>query len=219
MKSAKPGPAVTLTLPARIAESICHGLRQRHPRMTMRTIVALVALVLCLDVAAQPPTLKATADWLHDFIEVEGVVFHPDGNWIDRYHVSLTGCHVTILQENKDISCTKAKNKQACGPDFPYSTTYNFKREFDLKDIDPDRIEVQEVPFEKLIYSVNLTTTNERPLVDSFVKGGGITQFMKAFPEHDAYIAFGRSNRESAQRVAKALLHAATLCGGVASPF
>jgi hypothetical protein len=167
-----------------------------------------MALVFCLDVEAEPPTLKATADWLHDFVEAEAVVFSPGGIWVDRYHVSLTGCHVVVVQDITDMSCTKPNSK--CSSH--YSVTNILKREFDLKDIDPDRIEIE--PFDN---RVNLTTRNERPLVNKFVKYH--EEFVKGFPEHDAYIEFGRHNSESAQRVAKALRHAVTLCGGVSSPF
>lgn len=169
-----------------------------------------VALV-CINVASAQ-SLKETADWLRDFVQSEGRVSNLD--WRDQYRVSINDCHATILQETRDLSCTRPENKAACGRDFPHVTTNQFQQEFNLKEIDVGRIAVENEPSFRA-YAVTLTTLNERPLVIHSVKLGAA--FSKSGQDRGAYVVF--RTREGAERAAKAFRHVAGLCGAKESPF
>jgi hypothetical protein len=166
---------------------------------------------------AQAQSLKATTDWLQDFMQAKGSVWSVDRNWRDRYQVVANGCEVTILHDTEDVSCTRPKANCDGGPRVD---THHFRQVFNLKDIDLRRITVNSNPtFHG--DTVNLVTMNERPLVTNSMKlvdgGDFLKQSWVDDDSRNAYVVL--SDSDAAKRIAKAFQHAVGLCGGKASPF
>jgi|SRR5476649_518258 len=176
----------------------------------MKTVFMIAILSTSV---AQAPSLKATTDWLRDFVQTEGRV--SDGDWRDRYQVVANVCTITILHDTDDISCTKPENEGNCR-NSPKVVTQHFKQIFNLKDIDLARVAVESNPSFHA-YSVTMTTMNELPRVTHSVKVGVAFKKESVDSDHSAYVVLPTS--QAATRVAEAFRHAAALCGGKASPF
>lgn len=170
-------------------------------------------LILVRVTSADAQTLKGTTDWLHNFVEANAARYREEANgelsdW--KGHLSAKGCEITI-QEDGHVEKT-----------LPYRSFH--RAMFNLKDMDPSRVE-QSVLDDTA--RISLHATNERPIVRNISK----LVFPKSFDdepvewENDEFandhvvtlIGLGDSN--AAQRVAKALRHAITLCGGKPSTF
>ena len=136
------------------------------------------------------PTLNDTLAWMLDFAKRHYRVSGSSGNRYSDVFEMDRGCDVRI------------SHLMQSPPYPPVGSTDAFR----LRDIDPARISVSDPG------NVNVFTLRNAPIIH---RAG--TRSVSSAELYMDYISF--DSRESAERFAAALKHAATLCGSVKEPF
>ena len=171
--------------------------------------IALFLVILATSIT-QAQSLKETTDFLHDFVDAHGSF--GDENWHESFHVTFNGCSMTVVDNRKDVSCSRPENKDVCSGDSKV-TSYVLTSSTNLKELEPTT-ETDLIFSTYGGYWVEPTTRNDRAVVSTSTS----TPYGPVV-DKDTRISVGLSTESAAKRVAKALNHAVILCGGKASAF
>jgi len=163
------------------------------------TVLAFVATLMLCAASASAQSLDATFDWMQNTAprSTYFAARNAYGCQTDQIRsITHRGCSVTI--QEYDEQCRDKKT-------LSYSITFN------LGDLDPNGVEANASRLVPSEGSVLIQTTDNRSLIEETFPDIGPSKF--------DFQAFWFESPAYAQRFARAMRHAITLCGGKPSTF
>jgi hypothetical protein len=176
----------------------------------------IFAIVVVSAYAQQPPSLKETLEWMHNFAADNGRQYtgqkNPDNGSCE---VGIPNC-----EQRKDVTTFDSKG---CSATITWSVTLNYKDigthtyRVSLKDLDPNSVAwVKDSPFENAVIAD--TANSVKKVNVAFTPPAGVT-WDKSFDEPQTFVALVFDNGDHAKRFVTAFKRAIQLCGGKPSLF